>query len=129
MLPNTRKYGKLSLNSVFHQYKQSVNTLAAMKFPERFIKWIEMCFTSPKFPIAFNGFLVGYFQDRLYLWQISKKGWQGDLLCVFCRNQCETRDHLFIECFFSSRIWRRVVCDCLRQQVCVHWHKVIKWNQ
>lgn len=36
-----------------------------MKFPERFIKWIEMCFTSPKFPIAFNGFLVGYFQDRL----------------------------------------------------------------
>lgn len=35
-------------------------------------------------------------QDR-----VAARGWTGDILCNFCRNQMDRRNHLFIEPFFS----------------------------
>lgn len=32
--------------------------------PMRFVKWIKECLTSPRFTIALNGSLVGYFPGR-----------------------------------------------------------------
>ena len=68
-------------------------------------------------------------QDRLSTFdRLVKWGWQGNLLCGFCRNKCESRDHIFFECSFSSRMWQQVVWECLLQQVPDHWGAVIDWG-
>ncbi|XP_010523177.1 PREDICTED: uncharacterized protein LOC104801567 [Tarenaya hassleriana] len=38
--------------------------LRAMNLPTRFVNWIKACVTTPKFSIAINGELVGYFKGR-----------------------------------------------------------------
>ena len=49
-------------------------------------------------------------QDRLSAFdRLVKWGWQGNLLCGFCKNKRESRDHIFFECSFSSRMWQQVV--------------------
>uniref|UniRef100_A0A7N2LDT8 Reverse transcriptase zinc-binding domain-containing protein n=1 Tax=Quercus lobata TaxID=97700 RepID=A0A7N2LDT8_QUELO len=46
--------------------------------------------------------------DRLSTFErLVKWGWQGNLLCGFCRNKCESRDHIFFVCSFSSRMWQQ----------------------
>lgn len=40
------------------------NTLTAMEFPTKFIKWISLCITSPSFSVQVNGELAGYFQSN-----------------------------------------------------------------
>ena len=68
-------------------------------------------------------------QDRLSTFdRLVKWGWQGKLLCGFCRNKCESRDHIFFECSFSSRMWQQVVWECLWQQVPDHCGAVIDWG-
>ncbi|KAE8724788.1 hypothetical protein F3Y22_tig00009942pilonHSYRG00285 [Hibiscus syriacus] len=36
--------------------------LKALKLPQRFINWIEACFSEARFSISFNGNLIGYFR-------------------------------------------------------------------
>ena len=77
-------------------------------------------------------------RDRLTTGErLLKWGYQGNVQCWFCHNQMETRDHLFFECSFSSRIWNfcmarcrvdiPVVWDDIVQQGCSSWfHKSLK---
>jgi hypothetical protein len=37
--------------------------------PDRFIRWIEVCITSPRFSVAVNGNLVGFFEGKRGLGQ------------------------------------------------------------
>jgi hypothetical protein len=38
--------------------------LLSVGAPEQFVEWIKECITTPKFSIALNGTLVGYFDGR-----------------------------------------------------------------
>lgn len=38
----------------------------------------------------------------------NKRGWNGDMKCMFCENT-ETLDHLFINCSFIRQLWNWIV--------------------
>lgn len=44
-------------------------------------------------------------RDRLLTGEnLAKRGYTGDILCVFCRSCIDGRDHLFFLCSFSRRL-------------------------
>jgi len=45
--------------------------------------------------------------DRLLTWR-----YKGDTQCCFCRHGTESRDRLFFNCSFSSRIWKICMKRC-----------------
>ena len=47
-------------------------------------------------------------RERMLKW-----GFTVDGNCGFCRNSLETRNHIFFDCSFSQRIWRRIMALCL----------------
>lgn len=61
--------------------------------------------------------------ERLAGW-----GFIGDVLCLFCRNCLESRDHLFFECGFSSRIWKAVLGRCLVNDPLTVWTEVLRFG-
>lgn len=46
------------------QWSFLLNTLKALGFPEKFVKWIALCVTTASFSVQVNGELAGYFQSR-----------------------------------------------------------------
>lgn len=69
-------------------------------------------------------------QDRLSTCdRLAKR--VGTVICYVFSAEISVKQGIIysFECFFPSRIWKRVVWDCLRQQVSVHWHKVMEWDQ
>ncbi|KAK9071869.1 hypothetical protein SSX86_008299 [Deinandra increscens subsp. villosa] len=42
-------------------------------------------------------------QDRLQKWDV-----EGELKCVFCRNQRDSHTHLFFECDYYRQVWNRL---------------------
>ncbi|GLT59598.1 hypothetical protein SLA2020_324080 [Shorea laevis] len=57
---------KLNLMKAFDsvQWSYLFNAFKALGFPNKFIRWIEVCITSPTFSISLNGCLEGYFHGR-----------------------------------------------------------------
>ncbi|CAL9217550.1 unnamed protein product [Arabidopsis halleri] len=41
-----------------------LNVLNALELPPQFIGWLQQCFTTPSFSIAFNGELIGFFPGK-----------------------------------------------------------------
>ncbi|XP_059451249.1 uncharacterized protein LOC132182059 [Corylus avellana] len=65
-------------------------------------------------------------QDRLVTGErLLKWGFQGDIKCLFCHNQVESRGHLFFECSFSYRIWKFCMARCGVDNVPVIWDEFL----
>ena len=61
-------------------------------------------------------------KDRLRTWGFDIA---GD--CPLCKQEQETRNHLFFECSFSKAIWKMILtlCDLRRDTSC--WNQELKW--
>jgi hypothetical protein len=57
---------------------------------------------------------------------LIKRGYKGDVKCVYCHNQTESREHLFLECNFSYRIWKFFMCRCNVTSPSIHWDEIIQ---
>ncbi|XP_016679213.1 uncharacterized protein [Gossypium hirsutum] len=57
---------KVDLQKAFDslQWGFLLSILRAQGFPEKFLKWNEVCLTTPRFSISLNGNLVGFFRGR-----------------------------------------------------------------
>jgi len=62
-------------------------------------------------------------KEKMCIW-----GYEGDILCPFCRAYIECRDHLFFKCSFSRQIWRNVMQSCLEHFPVVDWDEVAMWS-
>jgi hypothetical protein len=63
-------------------------------------------------------------KDRLLIVtgeRLLKMGYKGEVQCSFCHSYVETRDHLFFECSFSSRIWKFSMLRCRVEQPPIIW--------
>ena len=60
-------------------------------------------------------------QDRLIT-----GGYKGDVKCLFCHNQTESREHLFFECSFSYRVWKFCMCCCRVDNPPVIWDEIMQ---
>jgi hypothetical protein len=60
-------------------------------------------------------------KDRLLLWGINV-----DLVCQFCRQYMEDRNHLFFKCSFSSRIWKYIMGLCLASSAPDNWDLLLE---
>jgi hypothetical protein len=58
--------------------------------------------------------------DRLLAW-----GYNGDTQCVFFRHGIESRNHLFFQCSFSSRVWQNCMHRCNIDVPVFDWPSVI----
>jgi hypothetical protein len=57
--------------------------------------------------------------------RLAKWGFSGAVDCLFCRNGLETRNHLFFECSFSSRIWRAGMTRCNVDDPPLLWEDIL----
>jgi len=87
--------------------------------------WSLIWFTQAILKQAFLLWLAVYNRlttaDRLLSWDFS-----GDTSCVFCRRGTESRDHLFFQCSFSSRIWKECMNRCSIVQPGFDWQEVME---
>jgi hypothetical protein len=60
--------------------------------------------------------------------KMCKWGYAGDSLCLFCRGRQESRNYLFFQCSFSSRVWRELMTSCLIFIPYEVWEEVVKWS-
>lgn len=57
-------------------------------------------------PLKLKCFSWLLLQDKLKTWEnLCKRGWIGPSLCVLCKNEAETKQHLFVKCSFTIKIW------------------------
>ncbi|KAA3482515.1 LINE-1 retrotransposable element ORF2 protein [Gossypium australe] len=58
---------KVDLQKAFDSLHWSflLSVLRAQVFPEKFLKWIEICLTTHQFSVSLNGSFVGFFRGRI----------------------------------------------------------------
>ena len=49
--------------------------------------------------------------------RLVKKGYDGDMLCVYCKYMLESCDHLLFEGSFACKIWSKLLHLCGVNQV------------
>ena len=74
---------KIDISKAFDsvQWPFLLNTLKAMRFPEKYIHWIRLCISTATFSVQVNGELTGFFD--------SKRG---------LRQDCALSPYLFVIC-------------------------------
>ncbi|KAG7586730.1 Reverse transcriptase zinc-binding domain [Arabidopsis thaliana x Arabidopsis arenosa] len=58
--------------------------------------------------------------DRMMKWNGSASG-----NCVLCRNNIETRDHLFFSCSYTSTIWAAIAKGLWRARYTTDWSQIL----
>lgn len=83
--------------------------------------WFSMA--TPKF-----AFIVSLaMQNRLSnMDRISKWSHGVDTICVLCKNEVETLDHLFFKCEFSGQLWRYLVRGLLGNSYSEVWSELVQ---
>lgn len=56
------------------------------------------------------------------------KSWKGavNVSCVLCNEPLETREHLFFECMYSTRIWEALMQGVLLDKYTVKWEELMR---
>ena len=60
--------------------------------------------------------------DRLKAWGIDKDG-----LCTLCKQEQESRDHLFFECSYSKAVLKKVLQLCGLNREVLDWKREFAW--
>ena len=58
--------------------------------------------------------------DRVARWSLG-----ADVTCVLCKSDAESRNHLFLECAYSSEIWEHQMTGILRSDYTKVWSEVV----
>ena len=92
------------------------------------VSWWKLLWFSLNIPrYSFIGWLAMHnklpTRERMLKW-----GFTVDGNCVFCRNSLETRNHIFFECSFSKRLWRKIMALCLVSDPCFCWEDLLEWG-
>lgn len=59
--------------------------------------------------------------NKVLTWENAQtRNWDGPNRCVLCKQDCESVDHLFVNCSFSRSVWREVLLLV---------NSTIVWNQ
>nr|VDD20348.1 unnamed protein product [Brassica oleracea] len=59
--------------------------------------------------------------DRMLRWNLAI-----DPTCVLCKQEVETRNHLFFSCTYSSQIWRMLMRGLLRSGYTERWDDIVE---
>lgn len=58
--------------------------------------------------------------DRIQQWNSMADG-----VCILCRDELETCQHLFFRCSYSEEIWRTLVGGIMREEYTMHWNEIV----
>jgi hypothetical protein len=56
--------------------------------------------------------------------KMCRCGYMGDCLCLFGWGCIENSEHLFFQCGFIKRIWRRLMDLCLEEKLVETWEDI-----
>ncbi|XP_022003175.1 uncharacterized protein LOC110900598 [Helianthus annuus] len=66
-------------------------------------------------------------QDRLSIWEAGSATNLNLMCCPLCRNNRNSRDHLFFKCVFASKVWHEVKKMVDLDTVTDTWSSVLTW--
>ncbi|KAF5805415.1 putative reverse transcriptase zinc-binding domain-containing protein [Helianthus annuus] len=66
-------------------------------------------------------------QDRLAVWEVGSATNLNLMCCPLCRNNRDSRDHLFFRCSFSSKVWNDIKAMASLDQIDDSWQSVMDW--
>ena len=81
-------------------------------------------FTVPKFAlIAWMAILNRLpTMDRLQAWGLEVTG-----ICVLCKQEMESRNHMFFSCAYSKQIWKEILILCGLKRATYGWEEELQW--
>ncbi|KAJ0745067.1 putative reverse transcriptase zinc-binding domain-containing protein [Helianthus annuus] len=68
-------------------------------------------------------------QDRLAAWEVGSETNLNLMCCPLCRNNRDSRDHLFFQCSFASKVWNEVKLMVKMGNVDNSWQSVMIWME
>ncbi|XP_021985164.1 uncharacterized protein LOC110881106 [Helianthus annuus] len=66
-------------------------------------------------------------QDRLAVWEVGSATNLNLMCCPLCRNNRDSRDHLFFQCSFASNVWKEVKPMVSLEKVDDSWQSIMDW--
>ncbi|XP_021979682.1 uncharacterized protein LOC110875790 [Helianthus annuus] len=66
-------------------------------------------------------------QDRLAVWEVGSATNMNLMCCPLCRNDRDSRDHLFFQCSFSATVWQNIKPMGSLDQVDDTWQSIMDW--
>ncbi|XP_022042057.1 uncharacterized protein LOC110944699 [Helianthus annuus] len=66
-------------------------------------------------------------QDRLAVWEVGSATNMNLMCCPLCRNDRDSRDHLFFQCSFSATVWQHIKPMGFLDQVNDTWQSIMDW--
>ena len=61
--------------------------------------------------------------------RLRSQGMDMDGLCLLCKQEQESRDHLFFSCSFSKEIWKKVLLLCGLNREVLGWIEELAWAE
>lgn len=58
--------------------------------------------------------------DRVSRWNVD-----ANTSCVFCKDELETRDHLFFSCSYCSQVWSSIARGILQNDFTTQWDQIL----
>ena len=52
-----------------------------------------------------------------------------DGICLLCKQEHESKDHLFFSCFFSKEIWKKILLLCGLNREVLGWTEELAWAE
>ncbi|XP_022032206.1 uncharacterized protein LOC110933284 [Helianthus annuus] len=68
-------------------------------------------------------------QDRLAAWEAGSVTNLNLMCCPLCRTNRDSRDHLFFQCSFASKVWNEVKCMIQMDNVDSTWQSIMSWME
>ncbi|XP_021975015.1 uncharacterized protein LOC110870121 [Helianthus annuus] len=66
-------------------------------------------------------------QDRLAVWEVGSATNLNLMCCPLCRRNRDSRDHLFFQCSFSSKVWNDIKVMASLDQIDDSWQSIMDW--
>ncbi|XP_022019065.1 uncharacterized protein LOC110919095 [Helianthus annuus] len=68
-------------------------------------------------------------QDRLAVWEAGSATNLNLMCCPLCRTNRDSRDHLFFQCSFASKVWNEVKTMVQMGNVDSSWQSIMTWME
>ncbi|XP_022015037.1 uncharacterized protein LOC110914557 [Helianthus annuus] len=113
-------------------YFRSLEVWNVVRYRESLVPWVNGVWFSQCIPRhSFHLWLVIKnklkTQDRLAVWEVGSATNFNLMCCPLCRNNRDSRDHLFFRCSFSSKVWKDVKLMVSLDQVDDSWQSIMDW--
>ena len=99
-----------------------------MKGEQQKPEWNNLMFNNAARPKAYFTMWIMLNQRLMTVDRLAQWGIEVEKICVMCKRDEETAEHLFIQCNYARRMWDRLLSSIERHtQVPMTWEQFVQW--